>query len=135
MKVMIVDDSKNMRQIIINAIKDVDGIEVLEAGNGEEAEATLQEYRAIEEPIEVIILDWMMPHTTGYEFLKKIRNTSLFLESPKVVMLTAETYPEQMNACMKFGVSQYITKPFSKEQIIEVIEKLKSEIGVMKNAV
>jgi CheY-like chemotaxis protein len=136
MRIMIVDDSKNMRQIVSNALSGIPGVELFFAGNGEEAEAILQENRVLETPIDVVMLDWMMPKMTGYEFLKKVRETELFSFRPRVVMLTAETYSEQMNACLRYDVSAYITKPFTKEDILATVLRVAKEVELeVKHAV
>jgi two-component system chemotaxis response regulator CheY len=135
MRIMIVDDSKNMRQIVSNALDSLSGTELFFAGNGEEAEGILQENRVMGTPIDLIFLDWMMPKMSGFEFLKKIRGTEFFAETPRIIMLTAETYSEQMNACLKYGVSLYVTKPFTKDEILAAIKKVENEAEGMKHAV
>lgn len=135
MRVLVVDDSRNMRQIVANALREVPKLELFFAGNGEEAEGILQENTVLDTPIELVILDWMMPKMSGFEFLQKIRATELYGTSPKIIMLTAETYSEQMNACLKFGVSAYVTKPFSKDDILSALFKVLKELEGYKYAV
>ena len=136
MRVMIVDDSKNMRRIVSNALESVPKLELHYAGNGEEAEAILQENRVLGTPIDIVFLDWMMPKMSGFEFLKKIRSTEFFNQSPRIIMLTAETYSEQINACLKYGVSYYMTKPFTNEDILSSFQKVAKEVeAAVKTAV
>jgi DNA-binding response OmpR family regulator len=124
LRILIVDDSANIRQVTRRYIAASFDIEAFEAGNGEDAEMTLQECLALDTPIDIVILDWMMPKMSGLEFLKKIRSTTLFSKSPSIIMLTAETYSEQINACMKYGVSVYLTKPFTQNELAEAIQKI-----------
>ena len=135
MRILIVDDSRNMRQIVANAIEGLGDIEIFQAGNGEEAEGILQEYRVLDMPIDLMILDWMMPKMSGFELLKKMRETEQFCEFPKIIMLTAETYAEQVSACLKYGVSQYVTKPFTADEIREAVLKVRHGTGGLKHAV
>jgi DNA-binding response OmpR family regulator len=123
-KVLIVDDSENLRKIAIRYLKTA-GIEIefFEAGNGAIAEEVLQEQMLIDAPIQVVFLDWMMPEVTGFEFLKKIRAIGMFKKSPQIIMLTAETYSDQINAALKFDVASYVTKPFSQEDIVIALTK------------
>ena len=141
-RILISDDSENLRKVIRRYLssKFKDAV-FFEAGDGEEAELHLQEQSIMGEPIDVVFLDWMMPGVTGFEFMVKIRGTELFKSKPKIIMLTAETYSEQMNAAHKFDVTAYIIKPFEQHQLIEALEKalaaLESEApesGGLKNA-
>ena len=127
-KILIVDDSSNLRQVIKRYLQmaQTEGylFEFDEACNGYEAEQKLQEAAVIDEPFEIVFLDWMMPKVTGYEFMKKIREIEIFKVMPSIIMLTAETNSEQINACMKYGVSKYIIKPFTQEMLANVIHEL-----------
>lgn len=129
-RVLIVDDSKGLRQIIMRYIKDLNDIEFFEAGNGEEAEQILQEQALKEMPIKIVVLDWVMPKVTGFEFLKKIRSVQIFEKDPRVIMLSAETYSDLVNACMKYGVEKYVTKPFTQEQLAEAFESTLKKVKV-----
>lgn len=126
-KILLVDDSPNMRNIVRRFLtsQNVD-CEFTEAGNGEEADRLLQEHYALDRPFDLVVLDWMMPKFSGYEFLKKMRSVEMFRETPAVIMLTAETYAEQIEACLKFGVSAYLTKPFTEEQIATKVKEVLS---------
>lgn len=124
---LIVDDSSNLRQVIKRYIQSAfDGV-FYEAGNGNEAESMLQERSLWGDPIDVVILDWMMPHFTGFEFLQKIRGTDAFQKQPRIIMLTAETNAEQINACKVYDVSFYLMKPFTQKDIVEPLKELLKE--------
>lgn len=137
-KILIVDDSRNMRLIVNRFTKlQIPNAEILEAPNGMIAETVLQEQALTDRPIDIIILDWMMPEMSGFELLKKIRNVDKFRESPRIIMLTAETYSEQLNAAMAFDVTSYITKPFTSDDLGAALQLVIEECqkGGIKNAV
>lgn len=124
-RVLITDDSPTLRELIQLYLSEAfPDCTFLEAGDGEEAERLVQEAAIFDEPIHVLFLDWMMPKMTGFELLQKLRSTPQFQHSPKIVMLTAETYAEQEAACREYGVSDYVTKPFTQEQIVSVLKPL-----------
>lgn len=128
MKILVVDDSPSIRTVIKGFIlKAVPHAEVLEAGDGIMAEVILQECYVTDAPVHIIFLDWMMPRLSGREFLSNIRGIDQFKEKPSIVMLTAETYPEQINSVVKHKVSSYVTKPFTAEDIALAIEKIVQE--------
>ena len=139
LRILIVDDSPNLRKVIKSFLKTHAelGTQLLfhEAGDGALAETVLQEQRAIDEPIDVIFLDWMMPRMTGLDFLKKIREVDSFKTSPSIVMLTAETYSENINACIKYGVSVYLTKPFTQTDVCAALDQCLKKRGLVDHAI
>lgn len=125
MRILIVDDSPSLRTVIKGfVLKAIPNAKIFEAGDGIMAEVVLQEGHITDEPIEIIFLDWMMPRLSGKEFLSNIRNIEQFKVHPDIVMLTAETYPEQINSVVKYNVAAYVTKPFSAEDIAAAIDKI-----------
>ncbi len=126
MRILIVDDSPSLRTVIKGfVLKLIPDAIVFEAGDGIAAEVVLQEGYVLNEPIEIIFLDWMMPRLSGKDFLASIRNINQFKQKPDVIMLTAETYPEQVNSVIKYNVSAYVTKPFALEDIASALDKVK----------
>lgn len=126
MKILVVDDSPSLRTIIKGFILKADPTaEVIEAGDGVMAEVLLQEAHIIDQPVEIVFLDWMMPRLSGKDFLANIRNIDQFRIKPAIIMLTAETYPEQINSVQKHNVACYITKPFTADDISNALVKVK----------
>ena len=78
-KILIVDDEKNIRDIIIYNLKK-EGYQILQAADGEEGVRL-----AMEEEPDLILLDIMMPKMDGYDACKKIRET----KNTPIIMLTA----------------------------------------------
>lgn len=125
MKVLIVDDSPSLRMVTKNfVLKVLPDAQILEADDGIKAEVLLQESFLIEEPIDIVFLDWVMPRLSGKEFLTNIRGIEQFKVRPAVIMLTAETYPEQISLISKFSVSAYITKPFTEGDVAKALQKI-----------
>ena len=131
-RVLLVDDSQSIRSLIRSFIEDEYEVVVYEASDGEAAETLLQEQNIMMEPIDVVFLDWMMPKLSGYGLLKRIRGANGFFKQPAVVMLTAETYLDQIEACMKFRVSKYLTKPFTKTEIHSAMDEILEDRGVKR---
>lgn len=127
LNILIADDSPTLREVIKRQIekilfeKKIDA-EFYVAGNGAEAELILQESLLSDNFVDLIFLDWMMPEMSGFEFLQKIRSISLYRDVPDVIMLTAETYSEQINACLKYNVTAYVIKPFVQKNLQDALE-------------
>ena len=118
-KVLVVDDSAVMRQIIKKNLKELGFGELLEAENGA---AGLK--KAGEEPVDLIVSDWNMPNMTGLEFLKAVR-ADASLKGIAFIMVTSESDKEKIMEAVKAGVNQYNVKPFNAIQLEEKIKAIK----------
>ena len=118
-KVLVVDDSAVMRQIIKKNLKELGFSELMEAENGA---AGLK--KAGEEPVDLIVSDWNMPNMTGLEFLKAVR-ADASLKGIAFIMVTSEADKEKIMEAVQAGVNQYIVKPFNAIQLEEKIKAIK----------
>ena len=118
-KVLVVDDSAVMRQIIKKNLKELGFSDPAEAEDGA---AGLK--KAGEEPVDLIVSDWNMPNMTGLEFLKAVRADDK-LKGIAFIMVTSETDKEKIMEAVKAGVNQYIVKPFNSMQLEEKIKAIK----------
>ena len=93
------------------------GCEVIEAVNGREAITSVLE----QEP-DGVILDIVMPVVGGIEALEFIREVA---PNVPVVMLSSMGTPQKLMQCLKMGAIDFINKPYTREQIIHTIERIK----------
>lgn len=120
MKILTVDDSIAVREIIKNAL-DVLGYESIEAENGVEALRKLHENTG---EILLIMLDWNMPEMDGITFLRTIKHDPEFRNIP-VTMVTSENEKGKIITAISEGAKNYIIKPFTQEELIKkVLESL-----------
>ncbi len=115
---MIVDDSRAIRGIIGNTLKEL-GFEVASAGNGREA---LEQLSGLPE-LDLFLVDWNMPEMNGYEFLQAVRQEAQWDKVP-VVMVTTETEFGQMERALAAGANEYIMKPFTRDVLREKLQLL-----------
>ncbi len=113
-KVLIIDDSRAMRQIIGKIMKQL-GFEIFEAGDGKEGIDQLEQHK---DEVELVLVDWNMPVMNGYEFVQAVRAQDEFANH-KLVMVTTETEPTQMAKALMAGVDEFVMKPFTSEILIE----------------
>jgi len=119
LKILIVDDAVFIRKVLRGILQEL-GMEVIgEASNGNEALRMVKEYMP-----DVVTLDITLPDTTGLELLKKIKELS---NATDVIMVTAISNHDIVKEAMKVGAVNYITKPFSKEKIEEVLKNIKEK--------
>ncbi len=119
-KVMVVDDSSVMRQIIKNNLKQL-GFELgnlLDAEDGEEALNKINRGG-----IDLVISDWNMPKMTGIDLLRAVRADEVLKELP-FLMVTSEADKEKIMEAVQAGVNQYIVKPFNANQLAEKVKKI-----------
>ncbi len=121
MKVLVVDDSKSIRQIERRYLGEM-GYSVVEAANGEEALKALEE----NPDIGLVLLDWHMPVMNGYEFLKKMRATPKW-NHIKVMMVTTENQQKSVIDAVMAGANEYLMKPFDQEMLENKIKWLMEE--------
>ena len=119
-KVMVVDDSQVMRQIIKNNLKQL-GFELENLLDAEDGEDALQKINQSE--MDLVISDWNMPKMTGIDFLKAIRADEALKELP-FLMVTSEADKGKIKEAVKAGVNQYIVKPFNTSQLEEKIREI-----------
>ncbi|HIC10811.1 MAG TPA: response regulator [Campylobacterales bacterium] len=122
MKILVVDDSSTMRRIIKNTLGRLNYKDVIEAENGVEAWAHMQENK----DLGMLITDWNMPEMNGLELVKKVRASGDFNDLP-IIMVTTEGGKAEVITALKAGVNNYIVKPFT-PQVLK--EKLAAVMGV-----
>lgn len=112
MKVLVVDDSRTMRRMILKHLTQLGINEAVEAGDGEEALAQLVESYKAKEKIDLILTDWNMPTMTGLDFVKAVRQRD-FLAKVPIIMITTNNTKADVVAAVGAGINNYITKPFT----------------------
>lgn len=116
MKFIVVDKTPSMRKIIKKAVLSLGNFTILEASDGRDAlNVIVAEYKK-NEPIDFIISDWDMPNLTGIQLLEKVRETEIFHDVP-FLMVTAESEMDNVKKAVAEGVSGFIIKPFTIEQV------------------
>lgn len=124
MKVLVVDDSKSIRQIQRRYLSQM-GHEVVEATNGQEALEALEAHP----DIQLVLLDWHMPVMNGYEFLKAMRANAKW-NHIKVMMVTTENQEKSVIDAIMAGANEYLMKPFDQEMLENKIRWLTEEAAL-----
>ncbi len=114
-RILIVDDEPLNIRVLQNQLQ-MNNYDVMTAQDGFKALEKLES----EKP-DLIILDLMMPYMSGYEFCTKVRETYKASELP-IIILTAKNQVEDLVKGLDCGANDYITKPFSKQEIVSRIE-------------
>ncbi|MEY5146177.1 MAG: hypothetical protein RL224_491 [Actinomycetota bacterium] len=120
LKVLVVDDEPNIRDLLSASLR-FQGHQVLTAANGNEAINKI-----VDNQPDVVLLDVMLPDISGFGVTKKIR--SLGIEVP-ILFLTARDDTEDKVTGLTVGGDDYVTKPFSLDEIIARISAIMRRTG------
>jgi len=113
-KVMVIDDSKTIRRSAETLLKKV-GCEVVTAIDGFEALAKIAEHKP-----DIIFVDIMMPRLDGYQTCALIKNNQTFKATPVIMLSSKDSIFDRARGRI-VGSEKYLTKPFSKEDLINAI--------------
>jgi two-component system chemotaxis response regulator CheY len=114
--VLIVDDSRIMRNIVKNIFSELKIPSMfLEAADGKQAYQQLETNK-----VNLILLDWNMPNMNGIEFLKKVRAMPDYKELP-IIMVTSESAKYNVVEALQNGATDYIVKPIREKIFMEKI--------------
>ncbi len=120
LKVMVIDDSKTIRRTAETLLKK-EGCEVVTATDGFEALAKIADTHP-----DIIFVDIMMPRLDGYQTCALIKHNQIFKHTP-VIMLSSKDGLFDRARGRIVGSDQYLTKPFTKEELLGAI---KDHVGV-----
>ncbi len=123
-RAIVVDDSRAMRAILRRALEE-QGFQVFDAGHGKEA---LEQLARIRVP-DLALIDWNMPEMNGIELIAKLRRDRAY-DAMRLVMVTSETEPAQIERALAEGANAYIMKPFSSDVLQEKLVRLGFAGGV-----
>ena len=116
-KVLIVEDNDDINQLIYNLIKDE--YDAVQAFSGTEALRIWNDRDT--QPIDIILLDLMLPGKSGEEIISEIRKTS----SVPIIVITAKGDTSSLVNVLELGADDYISKPF---KTVELMARMKANI-------
>ena len=115
--ILVVDDEVAIRDMLQLSLE-LAGFRVLQAADAAAALALI-----VDERPDLVLLDWMMPGTSGYELLRRLRRDELTAPVP-VILLTARAEEANRVQGLEGGADDYIVKPFSPRELVARIRAL-----------
>ena len=118
MKVLVTDDSKMARKMVIKVLTDIlkENVEIHEAQNGQEA---LDLYKQILP--EIVFMDLTMPIMDGFQALEKIKE---FDKNAKVIIISADIQKLSIDKASKLGAFNFIKKPIDLAKMEQILNKI-----------
>ncbi len=122
-RILVVDDEKAISELISTSLRFV-GFDVRTAASGSEALTVAEEFKP-----QAVVLDVMLPDLDGFEVCRQLRSEGLNIG---VLFLTAKDGMEDKVAGLTIGGDDYMTKPFSLEELVARLRALLRRIGVVE---
>lgn len=113
MRVMLIDDSKDMRSIQRSVLAQLGYVEVEEAVDGQDALSKVGAFNP-----ELILLDWGSPPMDGLSFVQQFRRKN---RTACLIMVTSECQRSRVVEAIEAGVNGYVVKPFTPDQLAKRI--------------
>jgi two-component system chemotaxis response regulator CheY len=122
MRIMLVDDSKTMRNIQKSVLKQLGHVDVEEACDGQDALSKVGAYAP-----ELLLVDWNMPNMDGLTFVKAFRQQN---KATPIIMVTTEAEKSRVIEAIKAGVNNYVVKPFTPDLLSQRINETLVKCGL-----
>lgn len=122
--VLVVDDASFIRDLVKKCLRNYfPGIKIEDAVNGKKAQAIL-----MRETFDLVLCDWEMPEMSGLELLTWCREQT-HLKAMPFVMVTSRGDKENVVQAIQAGVSGYVSKPFTNEQLLNKVKQALHKVG------
>jgi len=115
MKILLVDDSRTMRNIQKKVLGALGAADFAEAGDGVEALSLMANAK-----FDLALVDWNMPNMDGHTLVQKIRETD---KTTPLIMVTTEAEKQRVMDAIKAGVNNYVIKPFTPESLLDRVNQ------------
>jgi two-component system OmpR family response regulator len=122
-RVLAVDDEQHIRELVRMGLA-LHGFEVVEAATGRSALAAAESERP-----DLIVLDVMLPDLDGFEVARRLRNAAGAHRDTPIIFLTARDDTADKVAGLRLGSDDYVTKPFSIEELVERVRAVLRRAG------
>ena len=122
--VLVVDDAASIRDLMKKCLRNYfPGMRIEDAVNGRKAQSLLAR-----ETFDLVLCDWEMPEMSGLELLTWCRGQDALKTMP-FIMVTSRGDKENVVQAIQAGVSGYVSKPFTNEQLLSKVKQALNKIG------
>jgi two-component system chemotaxis response regulator CheY len=121
MRILLVDDSRTIRNVQKNVLVPAGYTDILEAADGIEAMSIIESNRP-----DLVLLDWNMPNMDGITVVRRVRETDKALP---IIMVTTEAEKTRVVEAIKAGASNYVIKPFTGQTLLEKVQQVLAKAG------
>ncbi|MBU2886310.1 response regulator [Gilvimarinus agarilyticus] len=124
LRILVADDAGFIRDMVKKNLRErIPGVEIFEAADGSRALAA-----AKGQTMDLILSDWEMPNLSGEELLRSLRNDERYQATP-FIMISSRGDRAHVVKAVEAGVNDYISKPFTPDELIRKVFKQLKKIG------
>lgn len=117
-RALVVEDNEHAAYLL-KFMLERSGFEATVAPNGRDAKAALENL----EPVDVVLLDLMLPYVSGYQLLTEIRGNRDWMHVP-VVVVSAKVLEDDVIRALDMGANDYVTKPFRPHELLARVRRV-----------
>lgn len=117
-RALVVEDNEHVCYMLEFILKRA-GYEVNAVSNGRDAQAAIENL----EPVDVIVLDLMLPYISGYQLIDEIRDNPSWQHVP-IVVLSGKVMEQDIVRALDLGANDYVTKPFRPEELLARLRRI-----------
>jgi CheY-like chemotaxis protein len=123
LKILVAEDEKDIRELIVFTLHIVGGFDVVDVGNGADAVAQAPKIAP-----DLILMDVRMPKMNGYEACEQLKKSPETKDIP-IIFLSAKGQESEINAGLKLGAEAYILKPFAPDELISQVKEIMANVA------
>lgn len=117
-RALVVEDNEHVCYVLEFILKRA-GYEVIAVTNGRDAQAAIENL----EPVDVIVLDLMLPYISGYQLIAEIRDNPSWQHVP-IVVVSGKVMEHDIVRALDLGANDYVTKPFRPEELLARLRRI-----------
>ncbi len=117
-RALVVEDNEHVCYMLEFILKRA-GYDVNAVANGRDAQAAIENL----EPVDVIVLDLMLPYISGYQLISEIRENADWQHVP-IVVLSGKVMEQDIVKALDLGANDYVTKPFRPEELLARLRRI-----------
>lgn len=117
-RALVVEDNEHVAYMLEFMLERA-GYEVIVAANGRDAQAAISNVA----PVDVVLLDLMLPYVSGYQLIEEIRDDHDWQYVP-IVVLSGKVLEEDIVQALDLGANDYVTKPFRPEELLARLRRV-----------
>jgi len=117
-RALVVEDNEHVCYMLEFILKRA-GYDVNAVANGRDAQAAIENL----EPVDVVVLDLMLPYISGYQLISEMRDNPQWQHVP-IVVLSGKVMEHDIVKALDLGANDYVTKPFRPEELLARLRRI-----------
>lgn len=117
-RALVIEDNEHIAFMLDFILKRA-GYDVMIVHNGRDGQAAIENL----DPVDVVLLDLMLPHVSGYQLITEVRDNVAWRHVP-IVVLSAKVMEEDVIKALDLGATDYVTKPFRPEELLARVRRI-----------